>query len=556
MNKKFIRCAIYTRKSSEEGLEQEFNSLDAQRESCAAYIASQKHEGWELLPEIYDDGGFSGGNMNRPALKVLLQDIELGKVDVIVVYKVDRLTRSLHDFSRLVEVMDKRGVSFVSITQQFNTTTSMGRLTLNVLLSFAQFEREVTGERIRDKVALSKQKGKWMGGVPPVGYDCKERKIIVNEEEAKTVRLMFERYIELKSVRLLKAEMDSLNILTKRRIFSTGRQTGGLPYAEKNLYHLLQNRIYLGEIVHKDKSYPGEHDGIVDQTVFDETQKIIAQNRMRKLGSHGAKYPCLLAGLLYDDRGNIMSPKYSNTRKRFYRYYTSQAIISGYHHKAGSLPNIPAEEVERLVTAEIGAFLRDRTRIQPYLRHLDAKHQTSILEKASTIMSGDADQGRLFIRYITHRIEISDQHIQIEICPDHLLEALQDAMHKKREAQPEHPIILNKKIKLAAANNGSRVIIGSSRAGRSMQLIKAIARSFLWNEQLLKGERTSFQDIGNHEKISSSTYVSKIVRLRFLAPEIIESILSGSNPADWTVEKLFKVKSLDWNEQRQLLNRA
>ena len=551
-----IRCAIYTRKSSEEGLEQEFNSLHAQRDACTAYITSQKHEGWELLPANYDDGGYSGGTMDRPALKALLQDIELGRVDIIVVYKVDRLTRSLADFSKLVDVMDKRGVSFVSITQQFNTTTSMGRLTLNVLLSFAQFEREVTGERIRDKIALSKQRGKWMGGVPPVGYDCKDRKIHVNEEEAKTVRLMFERYSALKSARLLKSELDGFNILTKSRTFSTGRKAGGLPYAEKNLYHLLQNRMYLGEIVHKEKSYPGEHAAIIDKTTFDTVQNIIANNRMKKLGSHDAKYPCLLAGMIYDDCGNIMTPKYSNTRKRFYRYYTSQAIISGYHHKAGSLPNIPAEEVERLVSAEITDFLKDCTRLQPYLRHLDVAYQTSILKKATTVMSGNVDQERLFIRYITHRVEISTQHIHIEICQDHLLEALQDAMHKKRAALPEHPIIINKKIRISATNNGSKVITGSTSSSKNIQLIKAISRSFLWNEQFLSGEKNTIKQIGDENNINSATYVTRIMRLRFLAPSIIESILDGTNPADWTVEKLFAVKTLDWSEQRQLLGVA
>jgi hypothetical protein len=311
--------------------------------------------------------------------------------------------------------------------------------------------------------------------------------------------------------------------------------------------------MYVGEIVHKDKAYPGEHKAIVSKEIFDQAQQIIAQNRMRKLGSHGAKYPCLLAGLIYDDRGNIMSPKYSNTRKRFYRYYTSQAIISGQHYKAGSLPNIPAEEIERLVRSEIAAFLEGRTRIQPYMRHLGADHQGNLLEKSAIIMSGDADQERLLMRYMIHRVELSDQHVQIEICRDHLIEALQNAMHQKRETQPEHLITLNKKITLAATNNGSKVIIGSSSAGKNINLIKAIARSFLWNEQLLSGEKTTIKHIADDNNINSATYITRVLRLRFLSPDILESILNGTQPPNWTIEKLFKIKTLEWNEQRMLL---
>src|SRR5262244_2569819 len=259
------RCAIYTRKSSEEGLEQEFNSLAAQREACEAYIRSQQHEGWVLSKTRYDDGGFSGGNLERPALQHLLGDVRAGGIDVVVVYKVDRLTRSLADFARLVEIFDGQNVSFVSVTQQFNTTSSMGRLTLNVLLSFAQFEREVTGERIRDKIAASKQKGMWMGGLPPLGYDVRERTLVVNETEAQTVRHIYRRYAELGSVRLLKRELDADGIVSKRRQSPDGRGWGGKPLARGALYLMLQNRIYRGEIVHKDRSYPGEHKAIVDQ---------------------------------------------------------------------------------------------------------------------------------------------------------------------------------------------------------------------------------------------------------------------------------------------------
>src|SRR5882672_4920723 len=264
-----IRCAIYTRKSSEEGLEQEFNSLDAQRESCEAFVRSQKHEGWVCLSELYDDGGISGATMERPALKRLLTDIESGRIDTVVVYKVDRLTRSLNDFAKIVEVFDRQSVSFVSVTQQFNTTTSMGRLTLNMLLSFAQFEREVTGERIRDKIAASKKKGMWMGGLPALGYDVKDRKLVTIDREAETVRNIYRRYAALGSVLALKDELDRDRVVSNVRIDKYGRRTGGKPLARGALYLMLQNRVYRGEIVHKDQSYPGEHKAIIDPTLWD-----------------------------------------------------------------------------------------------------------------------------------------------------------------------------------------------------------------------------------------------------------------------------------------------
>jgi DNA invertase Pin-like site-specific DNA recombinase len=286
-----LRCAIYTRKSSEEGLEQDFNSLDAQREACEAYIKSQKHGGWVVIETLYDDGGVSGATMERPALKRLLADIAAGKVDSVVTHKIDRLTRTLADFAKIVEVFDTRGVSFVSVTQQFNTTTSMGRLTLNVLLSFAQFEREVTGERIRDKIAASKKKGLWMGGCPPLGYDVKDKKLVVNAEEAETVCHIYRRYAKLGSIRALKDELDRDGVVSKRRVDRHGRQTGGKPLARGALYLMLQNRIYRGEIVHKDKSYPGEHRAIVARDLWERVHGILSENRVERRTGGWAKSP-------------------------------------------------------------------------------------------------------------------------------------------------------------------------------------------------------------------------------------------------------------------------
>src|SRR5450631_3693413 len=316
---KAVRCAIYTRVSTEHGLNQEFNSLDAQYDAASAYIKSQAHAGWTLIRSRYDDGGYSGGSTDRPDLQRLLDDIRARKLDVIVVYKVDRLTRSLADFAKLVELFDAHGVSFVSVTQQFNTTTSMGRLTLNVLLSFAQFEREVTSERIRDKIAASKRKGMWMGGLPPLGYDVADRRLVINPAEADTVRHIFSRYAVLKSVRALKDELAEKGIVSKVRVNRSGDATGGGCIARGALYLMLQNRLYRGEIVHKDQFYPGQHDAIVDEALWDEVQAALAENRIEHTTQTSAMPPSLLTGLVHDDAGERMSPTHANKNGTRYR---------------------------------------------------------------------------------------------------------------------------------------------------------------------------------------------------------------------------------------------
>jgi site-specific DNA recombinase len=305
--RKILRCAVYTRKSSEHGLEQDFNSLDAQREAGEAYIKSQAHEGWKLIKTHYDDGGLSGGTLERPALQLLLTDIRARKIDVVVVYKVDRLTRSLADFAKLVELFEAHGVSFVSVTQQFNTTTSMGRLTLNVLLSFAQFEREVAGERIRDKFAASRRRGMWMGGTIPLGYDVKDRKLVVNRREAETVRLIFQRYLALGCVSKLRAELDRRGVRSKQRTLMSGQVLGGCSFGRGALYHLLRNRIYRGKVLHKGVTYPGEHQAIVNEELWNAVQAKLSghvQRQRRTRIESGA----LLSGLIFDDHSNRMTP--------------------------------------------------------------------------------------------------------------------------------------------------------------------------------------------------------------------------------------------------------
>jgi site-specific DNA recombinase len=382
-----VRCAIYTRKSSDEGLEQEFNSLDAQREAGEAYILSQKHTGWVCLPEMYDDGGLSGGTMDRPALQRLLGDIAAGKVQTVVVYKVDRLTRSLADFAKIVDVLDAHNASFVSVTQQFNTTTSMGRLTLNMLLSFAQFEREIAGERIRDKIAASKAKGMWMGGNVPLGYDVKERKLVVNAAEAATVRIIFRRYSELGSVRLLGEDLNRRGIVSKRREGAQGNLCGGNRFSHGALYTLLQNRIYRGEITHQGNVYPGLHEAILDADLWQIVQDRLAANRNERSLGVGVEAPSLLAGVIVDALGNRMTPTHAVKRGKRYRYYVSQSLITGTRSANTNGQRVAAADVEGLVLDRIRSFLASDVDVSDALASfdLDAPTQRTLLAKATQL---------------------------------------------------------------------------------------------------------------------------------------------------------------------------
>jgi len=340
------RCAIYTRKSSEEGLEQDFNSLDAQREACEAYVGSQKSEGWVALNDRYDDGGISGGTLERPALKRLIADIEAGAIDIVVVYKIDRLSRSLMDFAKLVEIFERNNVTFVSITQSFSTTTSMGRLTLNILLSFAQFERELSGERIRDKIAASRKRGLWMGGWTPFGYRVESRKLVIVEAEAKVVRSIFQRFITLRSATLLARELQTKDI----------RNRNGRLWDKGSIYKLLANRVYVGEAVHKGTAYPGEHEAIIDRRTWDRAHAIIRNSPHKRATTARAKTPALLKGLIFDSDGNAMSPAHTRRRGKHYRYYVSQALLKGKAEATGAM-RVPAGEIEQLAVGQIRRLL-------------------------------------------------------------------------------------------------------------------------------------------------------------------------------------------------------
>src|SRR6202158_1304240 len=379
------RCAIYTRKSSEEGLEQEFNSLHAQREACEAFIKSQAGEGWRFIRTHYDDGGLSGATMERPALQQLMADIAKGLIDAVVVYKVDRLTRSLADFAKMVEVFDARGVSFVAVTQQFNTTTSMGRLTLNVLLSFAQFEREVTGERIRDKIAASKRKGIWMGGLVPLGYEVRDRQLVINEAEAATVRRIFRRYCELGSVRLLKEELDRNGVRSKIRVSKAGVESGGQAFSRGALYTLLRNPIYVGEIRHKGVRHPGQHAPIVSRAIWDKVAKLLREHSTGSGARNSGTKPCVLIGKLFDESGEGLTPSHAVKGDRRYRYYVSRSLMKGSAARVDGGWRLPAAEVERSAAAAAKSILDDQQTMISAIEEagLDSSRIAPILKSAA-----------------------------------------------------------------------------------------------------------------------------------------------------------------------------
>jgi len=407
-----LRCAVYTRKSSEEGLDMAFNSLDAQREACEAYVASQKPEGWLLVPDRYDDGGFSGGTLERPGLKRLLADIEDQRVDVVVVYKIDRLSRSLMDFAKLVEVFDRRGVTFVSVTQSFHTPTPHGRLTLNILLSFAQFEREVIGERIRDKFAASRRKGMWMGGKVPLGYDVRDRKLVVNEAEAATVRMIFERFLTVGSATTLARILVTEGVTTKR----------GKPFDKGDLYKLLNNRVYVGEAVHKGSAYPGEHEAIVSRQLWDKVHGILAASPRTRAANTRARTPALLKGLIFGPTGRAMSPTHSRKGGRLYRYYVSQSVLKG-GADAGPASRVSAAEIESAVVSQLRALLCTPEVIVGTWRaartdidHLSEAEVRVALERLGPLWDElfPAEQARI-VRLLVQRIDLTSHGLDITL---------------------------------------------------------------------------------------------------------------------------------------------
>jgi DNA invertase Pin-like site-specific DNA recombinase len=563
-----LHCAVYTRKSSEEGLEQDFNSLDAQREACEAYIKSQAGEGWRLVRTRYDDGGISGGTMERLALKSLLADIEARRVDIVVVYKVDRLTRSLADFAKIVEVFDRAGASFVSVTQAFNTTTSMGRLTLNMLLSFAQFEREITGERIRDKIAASKKKGMWMGGNPPLGDDVGDRKLMVNEPEAEMVRHIFRRHVALGSVRCLKQELDAAGILSKIRVAESGRRWGGKPFARGALYLMLRNRIYLGETVHKDKSYPGEHEGIVDRELWDAVQAKLAENRVERAKGSAKGDPSLLAGLLFDDQGNRMTPSHAVKNGKRYRYYVSRPLITGSRTAAPDGRRIPAAEIERLVTDRVCAFLSSDSEIFEATQsgNREVAELKRLIERAAELSKAwtplSSAQTRSILRALIARVDLQATTVEIHLVPARLPDLLRDnpldTPPASECAEDADRMTLSVPARFRRVGKETRMIISGIGPNESEEkpdpsLIKLIVKAHRLNEELMS-ENLGIGDVAESEGVHRS-YVSRLIRLAFLSPEITEAILDGHQPIELTAAKLMQVSRLPiaWRAQKQAL---
>ncbi|CCV15563.1 recombinase family protein [Mesorhizobium sp. STM 4661] len=555
-----LNCAIYTRKSTEEGLEQEFNSLDAQREACVAFIASQVGLGWKLVPDHYDDGGISGGTMERPALKRLLQDIRDIKVDVVVVYKIDRLTRSLMDFSKIVEIFDASSVSFVSVTQQFNTTTSMGRLTLNVLLSFAQFEREVTAERIRDKIAASKKKGMWMGGVVPLGYRVEDRKLVIDETEAQTVRHLFDRYLTLKSVRDLVDEVASDGLLTRSRQRKDGSVAVTMPFGRGNLYHLLSNPIYIGKIRHKDQVYDGEHEPIVTSATFEEAQALLASQAPRRRSESNVTQPHLLTGLLFDEAGEKLRSVYANKQGVRYRYYISKQFVDQRRNGSDGW-RLPAPALESVVEHRLNRILSDHAQLSDWIRQwAEGTEIQSAMRRAEEMRlcwtSSTADVKRSLLQKIVRRITLQPGSLTLELDRRSLSELLLD---RKLPPPNDGTQVTSIECPIGMKRRGveTRIVLtdGSNSNGEpDGGLIDLLRRAHLYLHQLTDGAKRSLTDVAMLNGTDTSE-VSRLLPFAFLAPKIAANIVAGDQPVELTAHRLSRLSDLPlaWTDQSALL---
>ena len=552
-----LRCAIYTRKSSEEGLDQDFNSLDAQREACEAFIASQKQEGWRCLADLYDDGGYSGGTIERPALRELLADVEQGLIDVVVVYKVDRLTRSLTDFAKIVDVLDTHDASFVSVTQAFNTTTSMGRLTLNVLLSFAQFEREVTGERIRDKIAASKKKGMWMGGVTPLGYRSENRKLIVDQGEATTVRHIFRTYLELGSVRLLKDALNTQNIVSKVRVNKHGKRSGGKPFARGALYHLLQNRIYAGKIVHKDKSYPGNHEAVVDEALWRKVQDQLALGRHEERVGTNDTSPSLLAGMIHDDQGCPMTPTHAIKKAKRYRYYVSRPLQQGATVQG---MRIPAGDLEHIVTHRLRHFFSDRLALHQAIEPSvpDAATQQVLFDQADRLISDtrSVQDLRHLLLSLDTKVRLTSETVEISINIHRVATVLEQYPKpiQKQQGEPERRLTFTVRAALRRAGLGIKLHIEGEAVIPDIKLIQLLVKADLYFRALMQDKHLSMTKLAEREGVVPS-YITRILRLHFLSPTIKRAIIHGRQPPELTARQITLDSRfpLSWEDQRRQL---
>jgi len=548
MNK--VRCAIYTRKSSEEGLEQGFNSLDAQREACAAYILSQASEGWAQIPDIYDDGGLSGGTLERPALQRLLADIAAGRIDIIVVYKVDRLTRSLLDFAKLVEAFDKAGTSFVSITQSFNTTTSMGRLTLNMLLSFAQFEREVTAERIRDKITASKAKGMWMGGTPPLGYRPDGRSLAIVEEHAEIIREIYRRYLDLGNVRTIEQQLNREGRLSPRRARISGSEFGGLPFSRGQLYAILKNPIYVGDIAHGKIVYAGQHQPIIDRITWEEVQRRLANNVQGERRAVRAASPALLAGLIVDAGAAPLIATHACKGNVRYPYYVSHDI---HHGVSDTGLRIPANEIETAVLHAIVQALDNPLALAAQADLvLEVASINGIAERAAQLAGLAKTKHRDMLRQLISQVRVHDRRIDIDLATHVIADHLQLSL--SADTNPAVTIAAN--VRLTRTGRAVRLVqedgrVATTKADASS--IKLLLKARRWWEILRQGEMDVTM-LAAREGVNDS-YMTRVLRLAFLAPAVVDGILAGRVRAGVDAAALVATGavSLRWAEQGRAL---
>lgn len=560
-----LRCAVYTRKSSEEGLDQEFNSLDAQREAGAAYIASQAGLGWKLIPSLYDDGGISGGTMVRPALQRLLQDIRERRIDVVVVYKIDRLTRSLMDFSKIVEIFDASDVSFVSVTQAFNTTSSMGRLTLNVLLSFAQFEREVTAERIRDKIAASRKKGMWMGGRAPFGYAAKERKLVLNEQQAEIVRNLFRRYLELKSVLALADEFNQRPNDDDRTDPESQSLATAAAWSRGKLYYLLSNQIYVGRVKHHDQHFDGEHPAIIDPDQFAEVQMLLAgQSQRRRGASPNIADTHLLNGIIFDETGDRLSPTHAKNHGKRYRYYVSTRLKSGQSKSDGGW-RIPACELEGLVKHQFHDLLTNQSRLADWVQiNTSANNIVSVLETARSYdLTQAANDQKAILRSIFPKITLSRSDISFQVDRKALVELLGGEIKPMQDANigPEPhrglvPFTIDLPITIKRRGVETRAIIANHVQPRlpDANLTDTIARAHFYLARLTDGTVQSIADLAKQCGVHRAD-ISRVLPLAFLSPRIVGAILAGCHPVELTARRLARLINLPltWHDQEAAL---
>lgn len=506
------RCAIYTRKSTEERLDIEFNTLDAQREACEAYITSQKADGWTAVNTHYDDGGFSGGNMERPALKQLLDDIKAGKVDIVVVYKIDRLTRSLMDFAKLVEVFDAHNVTFVSVTQSFNTTTSMGRLTLNVLLSFAQFEREVTSERLRDKIAASKKKGMFMGGTPPLGYDIKDKKLVINQAQADTVRFIFDSYLEHGSVKNLHLYLKQSGITSPMRITKKGRTYGGKNYSRGALYELLKNPVYIGKTRHKGKIYDGQHEAIISDDLWHKVQKQLSNHSSHERGAEKQKSGKLLKGKLFDCDGTIYSPTYTVKSGKQYHYYISQNLLQNRDHPKHIMARIPALEIENIVLKTLKEHLSDPEKLAGILMlDLEQYHRvlTYLTKQIPDSLIKDILKGAVL------KITLNAETIMLELDLFQLRQKLSDTGNCHLPRPQKETQIITTTYQSARIKDGAIVIKSKRKTSNDNPFdlpkpeLKRLIQGIIWRDEYFKG--TSLPELAKREDMDVS-YMRRLIR--------------------------------------------